>query len=107
MPATTAGLPSSSLPPPPRAVLYARINEDAVGDAVGVGRQPDDAGELAASRGCVVVDQISDDDISALRGKARPGYKPVLELVCTGQVDHVVVWQTARLLRSRCERAAI
>jgi site-specific DNA recombinase len=88
-----------------RVVLYARISEDSTGQAVGVRRQLDDGRALAKSRGWLVVAEATDNDISALRGLHRPGYERVLTLVRAGAVDHVVVWQTSRLLRNRRERA--
>jgi site-specific DNA recombinase len=88
-----------------RVVLYARISEDATGEGIGVARQLQDCRELAELRGWSIVAEATDNDISALRGLHRPGYQQVLELVRRGAVDHVVVWQTSRLLRNRRERA--
>lgn len=89
----------------PRAVVYARISEDATGEGAGVARQVKDAKLLADTRGWQVVAECVDNDISALRGRHRPGYEQVLELVRGAKVDYVVVWQTSRLLRNRRERA--
>ena len=89
----------------PRVAIYARISEDTQGDAAGVERQLTDARELAATRGWRVIAEHSDNDISALTGKRRPGYEQILELVRAGKLDHVIVWQTSRLLRNRKERA--
>lgn len=90
---------------PTRAALYARISEDVTGEGIGVRRQLEACRDLAETRGWSVVAEINDNDISALRGKHRPGYARVLELVRAGDVDHVIVWQTSRLLRNRRERA--
>jgi len=89
----------------PRAVLYARISEDVTGEGVKVKRQLEHGRDLATARGFEVVAEVSDNDISALRGKHRPGYERVLDLVRGGAVEYVIVWQTSRLLRNRKERA--
>ncbi len=88
-----------------RVAIYARISEDVTGDAAGVDRQLADARELAKTRGWKIIAEHSDNDISALKGKHRPGYQAVLELVRAAKIDHVIVWQTSRLLRNRKERA--
>lgn len=88
-----------------RVVIYARISEDMTGDAAGVSRQLEAGRELAASRGFIIVTEATDNDLSALRGKDRPGYRKVLDLVRAEKVDHVICWQTSRLLRNRRERA--
>jgi site-specific DNA recombinase len=89
-----------------RVALYARISEDTTGEKVGVARQLEACRELAESRGWAIIAELTDNDVSALTGKHRPGYDQVLALVSEGQLDHVVVWQTSRLLRNRKERAA-
>lgn len=89
-----------------RAAIYARISEDTTGEQVGVQRQLTACRELAASRGWTIVTEATDNDISALTGKHRPGYEHLLDLVTAGDVDYVIVWQTSRLLRNRKERAA-
>ncbi|GAB3766362.1 recombinase family protein [Nocardioides ginsengisegetis] len=86
-------------------MLYARISEDVTGEGVGVRRQLDACRDLAIARGWIVVAEATDNDVSALRGKHRPGYAQVLDLVRAGEVEFVVVWQTSRLLRNRRERA--
>ncbi|MFQ6172566.1 recombinase family protein [Oryzobacter sp. R7] len=89
-----------------RAVIYARISEDTSGKRLGVEDQLRNCRTLAELRGLVVVEEVSDNDISALAGKVRPGYERVLDLVRDGAVDRVVVWQSSRLWRNREERAA-
>ena len=90
-----------------RAVLYARISLDRTGEQIGVTRQLTDLRKLAADRGWDVVDEITDNDISASKGARRPGFERVWELVRAGAVDHVVVWQSSRLMRSRKDRAEV
>jgi site-specific DNA recombinase len=90
-----------------RAVLYARISLDKSGDQVGVTRQLHDMRGLAEARGFEVVAEVTENDISASKGLRRPGYEKVWGLVRTGGVDHVVVWQSSRLMRSRKDRAEV
>lgn len=90
-----------------RAVLYARISVDKSGEEIGVTRQLHDMRQLAMDRGYEVVAEIIENDISASKGLHRSGYDEVWRLVTTGQVDHVVAWQTSRLVRSRADRAKV
>ncbi|EIU63249.1 recombinase [Mycobacteroides abscessus subsp. bolletii 1S-154-0310] len=90
-----------------RAVLYARISLDKTGDEVGVQRQLRDMQALAQVRGYDVVDEIAENNITASKDLYRPGYEKVWGLVRSGQVDHVIVWQTSRFVRSRKERAEV
>lgn len=90
-----------------RAVLYARISLDRAGEQVGVQRQLHDLHALANARGWEVVAEAVDNDISASKGLQRPGYERVWALVTSGQVDHVLVWQSSRLMRSRDDRAKV
>ncbi|HEY2297117.1 MAG TPA: recombinase family protein, partial [Jatrophihabitans sp.] len=86
-------------------MIYARISDDPTGEQAGVRRQLDDCRSLAEARDWTVVDECTDNDISALNGKTRPGYQRVLQAVRAGEVDYVIVWQTSRLVRNRRERA--
>ena len=86
-------------------MIYARISEDASGEGLGVERQIDDCRALAKVRGLTIVEECADNDISALTGRTRPGYARVIHLVASGAVDHVIVWQSSRLIRNRRERA--
>lgn len=90
-----------------RAVLYARISLDRTGEEIGVNRQLHDMRALAEGRGFEVVAEATDNDISASKGLRRPGYEKVWELVTTEQIDHVVCWQSSRLIRSRADRARV
>lgn len=63
--------------------------------------------ELAKARDFEVVSELQDNDISATKGLHRPGYEQVWDLVRAGAVDHLVVWQTSRFVRSRTERAQV
>jgi site-specific DNA recombinase len=90
-----------------RAVLYARISLDKSGEQVGVTRQLHDMRQLAGARGYEVVAEITENDISASKGLRRPGYERVWRLVTSRQVDHVIAWQSSRLMRSRKDRAEV
>lgn len=90
-----------------KAVLYARISFDRTGEQVGVTRQLADLRKLAESREWDIVEEITENDISASKGLRRPGYEKIWSLVRSGRVDHVLVWQTSRLVRSRPERAQV
>lgn len=88
-----------------RALLYARISFDRAGQEAGVQRQLHELRQLAQQRGYDVVDEITDNDISAY--SHRPGFEKLWKLVRSGAVDHVLVWQTSRLVRSRRDRAQV
>jgi site-specific DNA recombinase len=90
-----------------RAVLYARISLDKTGEQVGVTRQLHDMRALAEGRDFEVVAEITENDISASKGLRRPGYEQIWQLVRAGRVDHVIAWQSSRLMRSRKDRAEV
>jgi site-specific DNA recombinase len=90
-----------------RAVLYARISLDKTGEAIGVQRQLREMRLLAQERGFEIVEEVTENDISASKELYRPGYAKVWKLVKGREVDHVVVWQSSRLMRSRRDRAEV
>jgi site-specific DNA recombinase len=90
-----------------RAVLYARISVDKTGEEVGVTRQRYDMRRLAEGRDFEIVAEIVENDISASKNLHRPGYEQVWKLVRAGHVDHVIVWQSSRFVRSRKDRAEV
>lgn len=53
-----------------------------------------------------MVARYSDNDISALNGKKRPGYQELMAAADRGEFDQVVAYGLSRLWRSRKERAA-
>lgn len=81
------------------AVAYCRISSDRAGAGLGV------AAQEAAIRGRFPhVDRVlTDNDVSAYSGKARPGYAELLALVADGSVGEILVWHTDRLHRSNAE----
>jgi site-specific DNA recombinase len=62
-----------------RAAIYCRISRDRIGAGLGVERQETECRELAARLGWTVAVVYVDNDISAYSGKARPGYRALLE----------------------------
>jgi DNA invertase Pin-like site-specific DNA recombinase len=83
--------------------VYARISDDREGSGLGVARQVDDCTALAERRGWSVTDTYIDNDISAFRGKARPGYDRLLTDLKAGRIAGVVAWHPDRLHRSPVE----
>lgn len=82
-----------------RAVIYARVSQDREGKQTSVSQQLDECRRLAAERKLQVVQELWDNDISAYTGKKRPAYDQLLELIRSGDVDAVVVWEQSRLTR--------
>ncbi len=91
---------------PLRAGRYARISYDKAGDEHGVANQLADQARLAEIRGFTITRTESDNDISALTGKHRPGYEALMAAVRRGEIDVILVFQTSRFWRNRSERAA-
>lgn len=87
---------------PRRAVIYCRISMDRTGAGLGVDRQEQDCRRLAEQLQLDVVKVISDNDMSAFRGK-RKGYAELLELLDAKAIDVVVSWHSDRLHRSPAE----
>src|SRR4051812_2700482 len=89
--------------PTANAGIYCRISTDRAGDELGVQRQREDCQKLAQARGWNVVAVFSDDDLSAFKGKVRPGYDSLLEGLKAGTITAVVAWHPDRLHRSPVE----
>ena len=87
-----------------RAAVYVRISRDKAGLALGVERQREDCEDLVRSRGWQLVEVFTDNDISATKGRRRPGYVDMMSHVAAGKIDRVVVYMTSRLWRSRRDR---
>ncbi|MFC8316375.1 recombinase family protein [Gordonia sp. NPDC057258] len=92
---------------PQRVALYARISQDATGQALGVADQLDRARTFAQGRDYQVVAEQWDNSISAFKGVDRPGYQKVLDLARRHQIDRVIVFHLTRLTRNRREWAEI
>lgn len=88
----------------PRTVIYARQSRDHTGQGLAVERQIEHAKKLAVDRGLgEATEQIVDNDVSATSGKARQGYRRMLDLITSGEVDAIVAYHLDRLLRSLTE----
>lgn len=85
--------------------VYARISEDDSGEGAGVKDQLKGAREFAEVNGWTVVAERIDNDISALRGKPRPGYSALMADADAGRISRIVVFHSSRLWRNRRERA--
>jgi len=88
-----------------RAGAYQRISFDKAGDEHGVANQLADQRRTAQARGYDIVLTESDNDISALTGKHRPGYERIMAAAARGEIDVILVFQTSRFWRNRRERA--
>lgn len=86
-----------------RAGVYCRISEDRDGHAAGVGRQEADCRALCARLGWEVHEVYVDNDVSAYRGKARPGYARMLDDLKAVTIGAVAVWHPDRLTRRPLE----
>ncbi|WP_406044856.1 recombinase family protein [Micromonospora sp. NBC_00898] len=80
---------------PVRASIYVRISKDLTGEELGVARQEEKCRELCARLGFEVGEVFSDNDVSATKGKVRPGFEALL----ASQPETVVCWHTDRLVR--------
>lgn len=78
--------------------IYARQSLDRNGEGTAVARQIEDCKKLAQLREVSVDYVLTDNDVSATKGP-RPGWKQLLELVESGDVDTIIVWHTDRLYR--------
>lgn len=83
-----------------RALIYCRLSQDRTGAGIVVARQEADCRKLAEQMGWEVVAVFVDNDVSAYRKKARPGYSALLAAMEAGEGDAVLAWHTDRLHRS-------
>lgn len=85
--------------------IYARISSDKEGDHLGVKRQVDECRKIAQRLGYPEPKVYVDDNLSAFTGKKpRPEYLRLLEDMCDGSVDGLVVFAMDRLHRQRLEQ---
>jgi len=85
-----------------RAAIYARISDDREGDALGVGRQIEDARSRAAALGLEVVEPpFVDNDISASTKstKRRPAYEDMLQRARAGDFAVIIAYSNSRVTR--------
>ena len=81
------------------AVIYCRISKDDQDDRLGVQRQERMCRKLARDRGLDVVDVLTDNDLSAFKGKRRPAFEAVVDLLKAGGASTVVAYHPDRLYR--------
>jgi site-specific DNA recombinase len=85
------------------AAIYARISSDRGGEALGVARQEELCGKLAAEKGWPVARTYVDNDASAYSRKPRPDYERMLADLEAGAVDAVICVDLDRLTRRPAE----
>ncbi len=85
------------------AAVYCRISRDRQGSGLGVARQLADCRALAKERRWKVIEELTDDDLSAFSGKHRPAYADLLAGITQGRYGAVVAWHPDRLHRSPTE----
>jgi site-specific DNA recombinase len=103
MTAATLALTPARLAAGGLVVAYCRISSDRAGAGIGVGRQEAEIRRTAAAMGLRVDVVLTDNDTSAYRGKPRPGYAELLDLLADGAVSKILVWHTDRLHRRMTE----
>jgi site-specific DNA recombinase len=82
-----------------RAAIYCRISKDTEGTGLGVDRQERECRELCTRRKLDVIDVFTDNDISAFKGKRRPGFNAAQDAMKAGTIDVLVAWHPDRLTR--------
>src|SRR5438067_3356752 len=92
-------MPPMTPAPQTAAGIYVRISSDPNQTRLGVERQEEDCRELVARHGWRLHRVYEDNDLSAYSGKARPGYRALLDDVRDGVVKVVVAWHADRIYR--------
>jgi site-specific DNA recombinase len=84
-----------------QAGLYLRMSRDAEAWGLGIGRQRKDGEALASRLGWPIVQEYSDNDLSASKysHKLRQGYAQMLQDLQEGAINAVVVYDQDRLVR--------
>lgn len=83
----------------PKVAIYCRISLDVAGEALGVGRQEEDARALAERRGWDVGEVFVDNDFSAYKRKPRPAFEEMLRKLQAGLFDGLAAYDLDRLMR--------
>lgn len=94
---------------PRRVVLYGRVSR-AHAETKSVVDQLRELREWATRERWQIVGEFSDDGISASRyakGKTRPGWLSVTDLIANGDVDVLAVWEISRASRDRAVFATL
>jgi site-specific DNA recombinase len=84
-----------------QAGLYLRMSRDAEARGLGIGRQRKDGEALASRLGWPIVQEYSDNDLSASKysRKPRQSYTQMLQDLQEGAINAVVVYDQDRLVR--------
>lgn len=82
-----------------RAFVYTRQSLDRTGSGAAVERQREDCRKLCAERGWTIVQEFTDNDVSASSKKPRPNYTKMLAAVERGEAEVLVAWHVDRLTR--------
>lgn len=83
------------------AAVYLRISQDRTGLEAGVDRQRQACERRVAERGWRLEAVHVDNDLSATKGRRRPGFEAMLDDVANNRADVVVAWSLDRLQRNR------
>ncbi|MDT0142782.1 recombinase family protein [Microbacterium sp. PRC9] len=75
--------------------VYLRLSEDKDGLGVALDRQEHECHQYAASHGLTIRTVHADNDISATKGKTRPGFEALLK----AKPEAILVWHQDRLIR--------
>jgi DNA invertase Pin-like site-specific DNA recombinase len=89
--------------PTANAVIYCRISRDSDLTGLGVARQEKECRALCEREGFNVAAVYVDNDVSAYKGKARPGWQEVEQALRSRTVDVLVAWHPDRLTRRTTE----
>lgn len=84
------------------AAVYVRISEDHQ-DGLGVRRQEEACRDLADRMGLTVTAVYTDNDISAFKGKHRPGFTDLKDAMAAGEVGAVLAYAPDRISRDVVE----
>jgi len=103
---------SGFVPKPQSAAIYTRISDARGGDTAGVTRQEQDARALAEKLGWSVATVIIENDTTAFKRRkvtlpngrselrvVRPGFRQLLDLIDSGQVDGLIAYDLDRMAR--------
>jgi DNA invertase Pin-like site-specific DNA recombinase len=82
-----------------QAVAYYRISQDTAGDMLGVERQQATVRELAERNGYKIVQEFTDNDVSAYSRKPRPGYQAMLSFLANNPNTTILAYGSDRLYR--------
>lgn len=81
-------------------VIYLRQSQDRAGTQYGVERQREDGRTLARLRGLSIIDELTDNDLTASGKRKRPGFEAVIEALESGRAKAVIAWDMSRLSRN-------